>query len=60
MTDTKFCLLAGLLAAPLAALAIGLGSPSPADEARAQERAQSDYAVWHDEWADTRETLGEN
>ena len=59
MTDLHVAVL-GLLTAPLAAIAIGLGSPSPADETKAQERAQSVYAVWHAEWADTREALGEN
>lgn len=59
ITETQLAVL-GLLFAPVAALAIGLGSPSPAEETRAQERVQSDFAVWHDEWADTRETLGEN
>ncbi len=59
MTDLHVAV-CGLVAGPVAALAIWLGSPSPADEARAQERAQSDYAVWHAEWADTREALGEH
>lgn len=59
MTDLRVAV-CGLLAAPVAALAIWLGSPSPAEEMRAQERAQSVYAVWHAEWAETREALGEN
>ena len=59
MTDLHVAVL-GLVAGPVAALAIGLGSPSPAEETRAQERAQSDFAVWHAQWAETREALGEN
>ena len=59
MTDLHVAV-CGLVAGPVAALTIWLGSPSPADEMRAQERAQSVYAVWHDEWADPRATLGEN
>lgn len=58
-SDTKLAVSA-LVAGPVAALAIWLGSPSPAEEMRAQRRAQSDYAVWHAEWAETREALGEN
>lgn len=59
MTDLHVAV-CGLVAGPVAALAIWLGSPSPAEEERAQARAESAYAVWHAQWADTRETLGKN
>ena len=59
MTDLHVAV-CGLVAGPVAALAIWLGSPSPADETASLRRAESAYAVWHDNWADTREALGEH